>query len=110
MNKSNGMNGVIQKISLTAESLDNRFLDYENLNTDVIVRFDNGDEYIATFFSFKNLQGMIEEHKQSKEYFSEEYYRLVNAVLVNDFNNNKLLSVIEHMMAEGDFQLVFKKV
>jgi hypothetical protein len=104
------MNGVIQKISLTAEGLDNRFLDYENLNTDVIVRFDNGDEYIATFFSFKNLQGMIEEHKHSKEYFSEEYYRLVNAVLVNDFNNNKLLSVIEHMMAEGDFQLIFKKV
>jgi hypothetical protein len=104
------MNRVIKKISLTAEDLRNEFVDYENLNTDVIVQFDNGDEYVAPFFSVKNLEGMIEEHKHSKEYFSEEYYKLLNAVLVNDFNNSKLLRVIEHMMVEGDFQVVFKKI
>lgn len=104
------MNSTIEKISLTAKALDNKLLDYENLNTDVIVRFDNGDEYVATFFSFKNLEGMIEEHKQSNEYFSEAYYKVLDAVLVNDFNNAKLHSVIEHMIVEGDFQVVFKKI
>ena len=104
------MNGAIKKISLTAEHVGHEHVDYENLNTDVIVEFDNGDEYVAPFFSFKNLEGMIEEHKHSKEYLSEEYYKLLNAVLVNDFHNSKLLSVIEHMMVEGDFQVVFKKI
>ncbi len=103
------MKGAIQKISLTAEGRDD-ILDYKNLNTDVIVRFDSGEEYVATFFSFKNLEGMIEEHKNSKEYFSEEYYKLLNMVLVNDFNNRNLLSVIEHMIVEGDFQVVFRKI
>lgn len=103
------MNGAIKKISLTAH-LDNSLVDYENLNTDVIVQFDNGDQYIATFFSFKNLEGMLEEHKHSEDYLSEDYYKVLDAVLINDFKDRKLLSVIEHMMVEGDFQVVFKKI
>ena len=103
------MKGAIQKISLTAEGVD-EILDYKNLNTDVIVRFDSGEEYVATFYSFKNLEGMIAEHKNSKEYLSDEYYKLLNMVLVNDFNNRNLLSVIEHMIVEGDFQVVFRKI
>lgn len=104
------MNGEITKISLTAAHPDNAAIDYEDLNTDVIVQFDNGDQYIATFFSVKNLEGMLEEHKRSDEYLSEEYYKVLDAVLINDFRNKKLLSVIEHMMVEGDFQVVFRKI
>ena len=104
------MNGTIKKISLTAGHLDNALEDYEDLNTDVIVQFDNGDQYIATFFSFKNLEGMLEAHKHSEEYLSEDYYKVLDAVLINDFKDRKLLRVIEHMMVEGDFQVVFKKI
>lgn len=104
------MNDAIQRISLTAEQFGDKVLDYEDLNTDVIVRFANGDEYIATFFSFKNLEAMIGAHKQSEAAVSDQYYKILNAVIVNDFNHGDLRPVIEHMMVEGDFQLIFQRV
>lgn len=104
------MNGSIKKISLTAAYLSDALIDYQDLNTDVIVQFQNGDEYVATFFSVKNLERIIQEHKKSSDYLSEEYYRILNAVLVDDLSTTRLMSVIEHMIIEGDFQLVFKKV
>lgn len=104
------MYDAIQRISLTAEQFGNKVLDYDDLNTDVIVRFVNGDEYIATFFSFKNLESLIGAHKQSEAALTDQYYKILNAVIVHDFNHGDLLPVIEHMMVEGDFQLIFKKV
>jgi hypothetical protein len=103
------MDSGIKNICLTAERLGNA-LDFEDLNTDVIVSLDNGDEYIATFFSFKNLQGMIEEHRHSKEFLTRRCYKTLNAVLVNDFKYENLRPVIERMIVEGDFQVMFKKL
>ncbi len=103
------MNGVISKISLTAEQYE-KTLDHKDLNTDVIVRFDNGDEYVATFLSIRNFEAMLQKHRYSNEHSSKRYYKLLNGVLVNDFSSGNLLHVIEQMMAEGDFQVVFKKV
>jgi hypothetical protein len=101
---------VITDIVLTAALQEQTEIDYEDLNTDVIVNFDNGDQYIATFFSHKSLKNMFKNDMLTGEFFSSNYYRVLNAVLVKDFNNGDLLPVIEYMIAEGDFQLIFKKL
>ena len=101
---------VIKDIVITAERLSNSPLDYENLNTDVIVNFDNGDKYIATFFSHESLKQMLEMDIKTGEFFSEKYYRILNMVIIKDFNTGDLHQIIESMIAEGDFQLVFKKL
>jgi hypothetical protein len=99
------MEGVIRKIVLTAENGKYNDPDFANTGTDVIVRMDNGDEYIATFISLQNMEYMIHEHKNS-----DERYKIVDAVLVDDYSDSGIKSVIEHMMTEGDFQVVFKKL
>lgn len=100
----------IKKIMLTAERLGNRPPDYEDLNTDVIVQFDNGERYFATFFSCKNLESMIRELMRSPDWAPGPGYKVLDIVVVRDFNNGDLTPVIESMLAEGDFQLVFKKI
>jgi hypothetical protein len=104
------MDGIIKKISLTAEELGHAPLDYADLNTDVIVRFADGDEYVATFFSFRNLEAMFAENRMEQEQHAEPYYKILNAVLVESLQKSKLLPVIEHMIVEGDFQVVFRKI
>jgi hypothetical protein len=101
---------VITDIVLTAEKSKNKPLDYENLNTDVIVHFDTGDRYIATFFSHKSLVDMLEMDKRSGDFYLDQYYKILDMVLIRDFNNGDLHAVIENMISEGDFQLVFKKI
>ena len=80
------------------------------LNTDVIVQLNSGDVYVATFCSYKCLETLLEKHRSGNEEQSPDHYEVLNVVLVNDSVKGDLLPVVEHMMSEGDFQLVFKKM
>jgi len=102
------MNDIIKKISLTTDINQKDVVEHQSVGTDVIVEFADDDQYVATFYSTTNLKQMIDEELQSKEYESKSYYKIFNAVFVKDFHH--LLPVIEAMMVEGDFQLIFKKV
>jgi hypothetical protein len=101
---------VITDIVLTSEMQKDKPLQSGDLTTDVIVHFDNGDRYVATFYSYKCLNEMLETDMKSAAFFAKDYYRILDMVLVKDFNNGDLYSLIETMIAEGDFQLVFRKV
>jgi hypothetical protein len=101
---------VIADIQLTVEKLNSEALDYENLSTDVIVRMDTGERYIATFFSYKNLVETVKLEMETWDPYQGQYYKVLDTVIVKDFNSGDLRAVIEHMVAEGDFQLVFKKM
>ena len=102
------MEGSVTNIILTAEYQERGRPDYENLHTDVIVQFENGDKYFATFMSYKKLESMIHELNISEE--DSALYKVLHTVLVKNFNNGNLYPVIESMLAEGDFQLIFKKM
>lgn len=103
------MTAGVSKVLITAEFTDDQPPDYSDVNSDVIVEFDNGDQYVATFYSLKNLEKMINELKNDNGITSAPFYKLLNIVLVKDFNNGDLLPVIDEMIAEGDFQLIFRK-
>ena|SRR5687767_15848040 len=102
------MEGSVTNIILTAEYQLQDKPDYENLYTDVIVQFDNGDKYYATFMSYKSLENMISEFNEGES--NNTLYKILNVVLIRDFNNGDLMPIVESMLAEGDFQLVFKKM
>ena len=48
------MDGPVKNIILTSDYQEKGSADYENLSTDVIVQFENGDKYIAAFISAKS--------------------------------------------------------
>lgn len=102
------MDGPVKNIILTSDYQEKGSADYENLSTDVIVQFESGDEYIAAFVSAKSLEKVIHELDSSDETGSP--YEILNYVLIKDFNNGDLRPIIDTMLAEGDFQIVFKKV
>jgi hypothetical protein len=103
------MTGAITKV-VFSEQFPVKEFDYENHNTDVIVHFENGDRYSAVFFSHQSLNTLINQDTRNVQQDSHEYYRILDIVLVKDFNKGNLLPVIEAMIREGDFQLIFKKV
>jgi hypothetical protein len=98
---------VIKDIILTANIKNKPVEDGE---TDVFVHFDNGDKYVATFFSYDCLKNQLDADMKTDEFSLEHYYKILDMVLVKDFNNGNLRPVIECMIAEGDFQLVFRKL
>jgi hypothetical protein len=102
------MDGHVKNIVLTALYLESGRPNYDNLSTDVIVQFDDDVKYIATFISSESLAEVINELKEATA--DARTYKVLNAVLVKDFNHGDLMPVIDAMLTEGDFQLVFRKV
>ncbi|RAW01598.1 hypothetical protein [Pseudochryseolinea flava] len=101
------MNGAIKEIIITAQH-QQVALDYENLSTDVIVRFENGDQYAATFYSSKSMERLVNAMDEGGEGVAQ--YELLQGVLVKNFEEKKLYALVDDMLAEGDFQLIFKKL
>lgn len=104
------MHGAIKNIFLSSPAVAGDSKGIESLNTDVIVQFESGEEYVANFLSYSTLEHLLVDHRSSTELSNEEHYQLVNVVLVNDHAGGNLHRVIEHMLAEGDFQIAFRKL
>ncbi|MEI9921428.1 MAG: hypothetical protein WDO14_21975 [Bacteroidota bacterium] len=99
----------VKNIVLTG-ALDREGIDDGSLSTDVIVELDDGQKYIATFYASDFLEATIREERSTPVYNSGHYYKILNMVLVKNLNYQEMLEVIDEMIDEGDFQLVFNKV
>lgn len=100
---------TIKKIHLS-EAIENKELDYSLINTDVIIQLDNEDKYIANFIAIKKLVEDIEMHWKATKGPSKKYYWSKNMVIVKSLKKKELLPMIEYMIDEGDFQMIFEKL
>lgn len=100
----------IKKIYLTIEIPVTNGFDISNENTDVIVLMENGKKYIASFFTYDNIEKLKKEHQRSGEYLSGKYFRADNMVLIDQCSKEAVREVVEHMIDEGDFYIAFKRI
>lgn len=100
---------TIKRIFL-AEDIGSHELDYSKLDTDVIVHLENGDHYKAHFISLNELVDAVEESYRKKSEMAKRYYWSKNMVIVKDLRREELHPMINDMIDEGDFQLIFEKL
>lgn len=104
------MDTLIETIYLSAEQQAESSFDYQQGNTDVIVLFENGDKYVASFFSYANLELIHRQHQESGDYLNGAYFWTKNMVLVLDCSMEKVRQVVDHLLDEGEFREVFQKI
>ena len=66
--------------------------------------------YLASFFTFIKVERGREVHKREGAFLHGKYFWVEGMVLVEDLLYDNIISVVEHMLEEGDFQLVFKRI
>lgn len=80
-----------------------------NDNTDVIVEFDIGDRWRASFFTYSNINKLIENNKNTGECLYGKYFWASNMLLVDEVSRKRIQEVIDHLLDENKFECVFKK-
>ena len=100
----------IEDLYLSIENNSNPKFDEWNDNTDVIVYLDNGEKYIASFFTYKNIERLTEEHRKSGEYLAGKYFWIEHMVLIEKCSREFIQQVVEHLINEGDFYDTFRKI
>ncbi len=104
------MDSGIKKIYLSIEKAGSRSIDYENENTDVIVQFQNGDLFAAAFFTYKNLESLRVQHHVDGEFLNGKYFWADRMVFIENCYIETVWEVVSHLLEEGNFSRIFRKL
>lgn len=103
------MIGDEYKIWIEAEVWEERQWDIYNDNIDVIVEFDCGDRWIASFFTYSNINKLTEKNKTTGECLNGKYFWSSDMVLVDEVSRERIAEIIEYLIDGGEFESIFKK-
>ena len=100
----------VDKIILTRDVRKERKLPVDDTNTDVIVWLTNGDVFIASFFTYKNISLLKLENQNNGKFLNGSYFWAFNMILIESCEANLIKKVITELIIEGDFKSVFRKI
>lgn len=79
-------------------------------NTDVIVTFADGQRWVATFFSYGNIQSRILEYRESGECLHGAYFWASDMVLIERADRASIETVIQSTLRDGSFLEMFRRL
>ncbi|HAA10513.1 MAG TPA: hypothetical protein DCE41_01985 [Cytophagales bacterium] len=100
----------IKEIWIEAENWSEGQWNFENDNTDVIVRLENGDEYVASFFTYRNISDLTKKNKETGELLSGKYLWSSDMILIDRCSREDIEQVIEDLISSSELEDVFTKV
>jgi len=77
-------------------------------STDVIVITDSGKKYVASFFSYVDVEERRRQNKRTGEFMDGLYFWDKNMVIVEECTLSTIEKIVQHMIDEGEFQEAFK--
>ena len=103
-------NQSVIQVYLSIENVDSHEINYESGYTDVIVEFENGDTYVAAFFSFGSLEILRKLHAENGDFLGGQYFWAMNMLLTDNCSRENIEEVINDLIEEGNFFPVFRKL
>ncbi len=100
----------VKKVILTSEFEKKKKSNEDACNTDVIVQLENGNKYIASFFTIRYIDETLKNSMKTGEFMDGNYFWNKNLVMVNDCSLSAIESVVQHMIDEGEFQEAFEEL
>lgn len=81
---------------------------YTNDNSDVIVTFNNGEKYVATFFTYENIEHLRKKNRETGECNSGSYFWASNMIIVDRIDKDTITTTIEDLINTESFYNIFK--
>lgn len=107
---------TVKKLFLSIEDTD--IEDPCDCFSDVIVEVEEDENdgkkglirYVATFFTFKYIQNLQHIYAEEGEYLNGSYFFSKNMLIINKCTYQNVITVINHLIEEGNFIDVFRKI
>ena len=81
--------------------------DRADCNSDVIVSFRDGAEWVATFFTHKNIATLTDKNKRTGECLGGKYFWASDMIILDELTRERVEEVVAHLIETGEFEKVF---
>jgi hypothetical protein len=79
-------------------------------NLDVIVTFTDRSRWIASFFTYQNIQRLREKNQQTGECMSGTFFKASDMVLIDIVSRERIEQVIEYAIENEEFTFLFSRI
>lgn len=104
------MNNQIKNIWIEAENWEAGHWNYDDDNTNVIVTMTNGDRFVATFYTYSNIERLRKKFQASGESLFGKYFYATDMILIDRCSREDIEIVINNLMNNGELETVFRKI
>jgi len=81
-----------------------------NDNSDVIVTFENNDRYVATFFTYQNIEYLRKKNKETGELLNGKYFCATDIIIIDSIQRKNITDVIQDLINNDEFHQYFRKL
>ncbi len=78
-------------------------------NSDVIVTFESGERWVATFFSYQNILSLREKNRETGECLGGKYFCATDMILVDEVSRGRIEEVAAEMLDQKEFDTFFAR-
>jgi hypothetical protein len=77
----------------------------DNVDAEVILK--NGDRYVATFFTLKNIESLMKKYRDTGECNRGQYFWAADLVVVSEITEEIVHDTIADLIRTGEFTKAF---
>ena len=81
-----------------------------NDNSDVIVTFDDKSKYVASFFTYDNIEYLRQKNRQTGECLDGRFFWASDMIIIERINRKEVVEIIEHLIKEKEFESIFDQI
>jgi hypothetical protein len=75
----------------------------------VIVTFESGERWVATFFSYQNILSLREKNRATGECLGGKYFSATDMILVDEVSRERIEEVVAEMLGQKEFATYFAR-
>jgi hypothetical protein len=83
--------------------------DPTDTNSDVIVTMTDRSRWVATFFSYTNIDSLVAKNRVSGECLSGRYFWASDMILVDEVTRERIEAIIKDLLTTHEFQAIFTR-
>jgi hypothetical protein len=74
-----------------------------------MVTFENGERWVATFFSYQNILSLREKNRETGECLGGKYFCATDMILVDEVSRKRIEEVVSEMLGLKEFATYFAR-
>ncbi len=79
-------------------------------NSDVIFELSDGSKWVATFFTYKNIETLRKKNQLSGECLNGTYFCATDMILISEMSDKIIKTVLDEMLSHDEIEIYCTKI